>query len=145
MSRQDEADIQGVVSRYRVYWEDTDAGGVVYHSRYLNFMERARSDWLLDLGYPQVDLRQRHGCLFVVTSVTVNFLAPACLEDELAVSVTVEALRAASMSMAQQVWRGDGRLLVAGQVAIACLDAGSFRPTRMPPALRAAIKDFQGN
>ena len=133
------------ISRYRVYWEDTDAGGVVYHARYLNFMERARSDWLLALGFPQVDLRERQGCLFVVTSVTMTFFAPARLEDELAVSVAVEALRAASMSMVQQVRRGDDHLLVEGRVAIACLDAGSFRPTRMPRALRAAIMDFQGN
>lgn len=133
------------VSRYRVYWEDTDAGGVVYHSRYLNFMERARSDWLLALGFPQVDLRERQGCLFVVTSVAIRFLAPARLEDELAVSVGVEALRAASMVMMQQIRRHDGELLAEGQVSIACLAAPTFRPMRIPQGLRAAIVEFQGN
>ena len=127
------------ISRYRVYWEDTDAGGVVYHARYLNFMERARSDWLLALGFPQVDLREHQGCLFVVTSVTMNFFAPARLEDELAVSVAVEALRAASMTMLQQVRRGDGRVLVEASIEIACLNAANFRPTRVPRDLRAAI------
>lgn len=131
--------------RYRVYWEHTDAGGVVYHARYLNFMERARSDWLLALGFPQVDLREREGCLFVVTSVQLDFRAPARLEDELAVDVAVEQLRAASMCILQRVHRQDGLLLASGRVAIACLSAASFRPTRMPPALHAAIRQFQGN
>jgi tol-pal system-associated acyl-CoA thioesterase len=133
------------VSHYRVYWEDTDAGGVVYHSRYLNFMERARSDWLLNLGFPQVELRERQGCLFVVTSASINFMAPARLEDELAVSVGVEALRAASMLMVQQIRLRDGPMLAQGQVTIACLGAETFRPIRMPRTLRAAIVEFQGN
>lgn len=133
------------MSRYRVYWEDTDAGGVVYHSRYLNFMERARSDWLLAQGFPQVDLRERLGCLFVVTSASINFLAPARLEDELAVSVDVEALRAASMIMMQEIRRCDGELLAEGRVTIACLAVETFRPMRMPRALRSAIVEFQGN
>jgi acyl-CoA thioester hydrolase len=130
--------------RYRVYWEHTDAGGVVYHSRYLNFMERARSDWLLDLGFPQVDLRDRQSCLFVVTSVQLDFYRPARLEDELAVTVAVEQLRAASMRIAQQVRRQDSALLAEGQVSIACLNAQSFRPTRIPRDLHAAIRQFQG-
>ncbi len=133
------------LSHYRVYWEDTDAGGVVYHSRYLNFMERARSDWLLAQGFPQVELRERQGCLFVVTAISVQFFAPARLEDELAVSVGVQALRAASMIMDQEIRRQDGALLAEGQVTIACLAAASFRPMRMPRALREAIVEFQGN
>lgn len=131
--------------RYRVYWEHTDAGGVVYHARYLNFMERARSDWLLALGFPQVDLREGAGCLFVVTSIQLDFRHPARLEDELAVDVAVEQLRAASMRIGQQVHRHDGQLLASGQVAIACLSAANFRPTRMPRGLHAAIRQFQGN
>lgn len=131
--------------RYRVYWEHTDAGGVVYHGRYLNFMERARSDWLLALGFPQVDLRNHLGCMFVVTSIQLDFLKPARLEDELAVDVAVQQLRAASMRIGQQIHRHDGQLLATGQVGIACLGAESFRPTRMPLALHAAIVHFQGN
>lgn len=131
--------------RYRVYWEHTDGGGVVYHARYLNFMERARTDWLLALGFPQVELREREACLFVVTSVQLDFLHPARLEDELAVDVSVEQLRAASMRISQRICRQDGRLLAQGQVAIACLAAETFRPVRMPRALHAAIQAFQGN
>ncbi|TVS11303.1 MAG: tol-pal system-associated acyl-CoA thioesterase [Wenzhouxiangella sp.] len=131
--------------RYRVYWEDTDAGGVVYHSRYLNFMERARSDWLLALGFPQVELRERQQRLFVVTSVRIDFCAPARLEDELAVDVAVEELRAASMRIGQRIVRQDGALLAKACITIACLAADSFRPARMPQSLRAAIVDFQGH
>ncbi len=131
------------VSRYRVYWEDTDAGGVAYHARYLNFMERARSDWLLALGFPQVDLREREGRLFAVTSAALKFIAPARLEDELVVSVVVESLRAASMTLLQQVRRGDDELLAEGRVGVACLSAESFKPARIPKPLRAAIEEFQ--
>ncbi|MGY6555661.1 MAG: tol-pal system-associated acyl-CoA thioesterase [Wenzhouxiangella sp.] len=138
------ASLAQAVSRFRVYWEDTDAGGVVYHARYLNFMERARSDWLLALGFPQVDLRERQGCLFVVSSASIKYFAPARLEDELAVSTAVEALRAASMRMVQQVRRSDGPLLAEAGVEIACLDAERFRPIRMPRELRTAIMAFQG-
>jgi len=130
--------------RYRVYWEHTDAGGVVYHARYLNFMERARSDWLLGLGFPQVDLREREGCVFVVTSARIDFLKPARLEDELAVDVAVEKLRAASMSIVQQAHRQDGLLLASGRIGIACLTFAGFRPTRIPRALHAAILQYQG-
>jgi len=130
--------------RYRVYWEHTDAGGVVYHSRYLNFMERARSDWLLALGFPQTDLREREACLFVVTSAQLDFHKPARLEDELAVDVAVERLRAASMFVARRVYRDDGELLVTGHIGIACLEAERFRPTRMPRDLHAAVRQFQG-
>lgn len=129
--------------RYRVYWEHTDAGGVVYHSRYLNFMERARSDWLLALGFPQTQMRQLESRLFVVTSVQMDFHQPARLEDELAVDVAVEELRAASMRIAQRVERADGQLLASGQVSIACLNAESFRPTRIPRPLRSAIQQFE--
>jgi acyl-CoA thioester hydrolase len=115
----------------------------VYHSRYLNFMERARSDWLLALGFPQTAMRQRESCLFVVTSVQLDFHQPARLEDELAVDVAVEELRAASMRIAQRVERVDGALLASGEVSIACLNADTFRPTRIPRSLRAAIQQFE--
>ena len=129
--------------RYRVYWEHTDAGGVVYHSRYLNFMERARSDWLLALGFPQTELRQHESCLFVVTSVHLDFHQPARLEDELAVDVAVEQLRAASMRIAQRVKRVGGELLATGQVSVACVNAATFRPTRIPKTLHNAIQKFE--
>ncbi len=131
--------------RYRVYWEDTDAGGVVYHARYLHFLERARSDWLLRLGFPQISLRERDNRLFVVTSLQMEFLAPARLEDELAVGVAVEQLRAVSMRMAQTVTGPGNRLLLTAKISIACLAADSFRPARMPRRLHAAVADYQRN
>lgn len=125
--------------RYRVYWEDTDGGGVVYHARYLHFMERARSDWLLAMGFPQQQMRQAEGCVFVVTAADLKFMQPARLEDELDVHVDVEMVRRASMAFQQTIVRvADGRDLVQGRVEVACVTAESFRPTRIPPSLRAA-------
>lgn len=130
--------------RYRVYWEDTDAGGVVYHARYLAFFERARSDWLRALGFPQVPLREDGNRLFVVRHVELAFLAPARLEDELEVRIGVEHLRSASLTFDQRMIRfGDDRLLATARVEVACLAADRFTPARMPAALREAIVQFQ--
>ncbi|AKS40897.1 YbgC/FadM family acyl-CoA thioesterase [Wenzhouxiangella marina] len=129
---------------YRVYWEDTDAGGVVYHARYLHFFERARSDWLLALGYPQVKLRNEANRLFAVSRMDTRFLSPARLEDELEVSVVVEQLRAASVIFSQAMHRvGDGELLATAEVRAVCLAADSFRPARAPADLFATIKRYQ--
>ncbi|QKK01738.1 MAG: tol-pal system-associated acyl-CoA thioesterase [Pseudomonadota bacterium] len=124
--------------RYRVYWEDTDAGGVVYHARYLHFFERARSDWLRAMGYPQSALQERENRLFVVRRMRLDFIAPARLEDELAVVVGVEHLRAASLTFDQALLRGDDCLCRA-RVEVACLRASDFRPVRLPANLRTAI------
>lgn len=127
--------------RYRVYWEDTDAGGVVYHARYLQFFERARSDWLLALGCPQVDLRRRENRLFAVGRMDTEFLVPARLEDELDVTVGVEQFRAASVHFTQTMNRaGDGSLLARAAVRVVCLTADGFRPARIPPAVLEAMK-----
>lgn len=127
--------------RYRVYWEDTDAGGVVYHARYLAFFERARSDWLLAMGFPQVPMRTEQNRLFVVRRVDIRFIAPARLEDELEVTIDVEHLRAASLTFVQRMVRaGDGEPLATARVDAACLAADRFVPARMPEALRAAIQ-----
>ncbi|MEX2499592.1 MAG: tol-pal system-associated acyl-CoA thioesterase [Wenzhouxiangellaceae bacterium] len=117
--------------RYRVYWEDTDAGGVVYHARYLQFLERARSDWLAGLGVSQTDLRREHGLVFAVTRMEIDFRKPARLEDELAVSVRVQAVGRARIDFDQQIRRGD-ELLIEASVRAACLDAERFAPARMP-------------
>ena len=131
---------------YRVYWEDTDAGGVVYHARYLNFLERARSDYLLALGYPQVALKARAGRLFVVTHASIDYIAPARLEDELAVSVRVEQLKQASMVFEQAIERRGSAAtpLAHAQVTVACLDAQSFKPARLPPDLATTIQQHIG-
>jgi len=129
---------------YRVYWEDTDAGGVVYHARYLAFFERARSDWLRVMGFPQVAMRERDNRLFVVRRVDTRFIAPARLEDELAITIDVEHLRAASLTFNQRMVRsGDGELLATARVDGACLAADRFVPARMPAPLRAAIERQQ--
>ena len=127
--------------RYRVYWEDTDAGGVVYHARYLHFLERARTDFLLSLGFPQTTLRQTLEKLFVVTRIETNFIQPARLEDELQVDVRVEHMKKASMVFFQTIRRcQDDQLLNEAWVTVACVDANTFKPARLPDSLMAAIQ-----
>ncbi len=122
----------------RVYWEDTDAGGVVYHAQYLAFMERARSEWMRGLGLGQDLLRSRDDLVFVVRAMTTDFRAPARLDDQLHVSVRLLECRGASLVLAQRVER-DGALLVEASVRIAALRASSFRPCPIPPALAASL------
>ncbi len=132
--------------RYRVYWEDTDAGGVVYHARYLHFFERARSDWLLHLGFPQVRLKNEANRLFAVSRMDTRFLLPARLEDELEVSVVVEHLRAASVNFSQAIHRvADGQLLATADVRAVCLAADTFRPARAPADLVESMVAFMRN
>lgn len=125
--------------RYRVYWEDTDAGGVVYHARYLHFLERARSDWLAQLGIRQTALKRDQGLVFVVRRMEIDFRKPARLEDELDVSVRVQACGRSRIDFAQEIRRDEERLLEAS-VRAACLDANRFRPVRMPAALLERIR-----
>ncbi len=122
----------------RVYWEDTDAGGVVYHAQYLAFMERARSEWMRGLGFGQEALRERHGISFVVRAMQVDFRSPARLDDLLSVSVDLAQCRGASLVVRQEVRIGD-RLLVAAEARIAAVSADDFRPAPIPDALRAVL------
>ncbi|PIQ37560.1 MAG: tol-pal system-associated acyl-CoA thioesterase [Lysobacterales bacterium CG17_big_fil_post_rev_8_21_14_2_50_64_11] len=115
----------------RVYWEDTDAGGVVYHASYIRFLERARSEWLRSLGVGQQDLREREDMLFAVCGMQIDFLAPARLDDVLSVSVQVTRARLASLMFAQQIRCGE-RVLVEASVRAACLTASLFRPRPLP-------------
>ena len=115
----------------RVYWEDTDAGGVVFYANYLKFFERARTEWLRALGVGQRALREASGAIFVVTDTQLRFLAPARLDDMLAVTVALRRRGSASMTITQQAWRGD-TLLAEGEIRIGCVDAGTFRPRRIP-------------
>lgn len=128
------------VFRYRVYWEDTDAGGVVYHARYLQFLERARSDWLSSLGLSQVELRENENCLFAVTAMQLNFLQPARLEDELDVSVRVQTLGRVRMDFVQAITRADGLHLLDATVSAACLSAERFKPMRTPGRVAEVIR-----
>ena len=120
----------------RVYWEDTDAGGVVYHAAYLRFLERARSEWLRACGVAQQRLREEHGILFVVADMQVKFLAPARLDDVLHADITAFTRRSASMRFAQCILRpADGALLIEADVRAACIDAASYKPRRIPDSL----------
>lgn len=127
--------------RGRVYWEDTDAGGVVYHARYLHFFERARSDWLRALGYAQSMVRERLGRLFAVSRMNIDFRQPARIDDELEVSVAIQALGSASVSFEQTMLRGDGVPLATAKVRVACLDAAEFRPARIPEELMKKLRE----
>ena len=124
----------------RVYWEDTDAGGVVFYANYLKFFERARTEWLRSLGFEQQQLKNEQGAMFIVTDTQVRYLRPARLDDLLAVSVALPAEpgQGASLRVFQQA-RRDDELVAEGDIRIACVDAGTFRPRRIPTALRDAI------
>jgi acyl-CoA thioester hydrolase len=115
----------------RVYWEDTDAGGVVFYANYLKFFERARTEWLRSLGFGQEALRLEAGLMFVVAHTSVNYLQPARLDDVLTLSVQVREAGRASMVIAQQALR-QGALLAEGDIKIGCVDAQTFRPRRIP-------------
>ena len=117
----------------RIYWEDTDAGGVVYHAQYLAFLERARSEWMRAQGYGQELLRQEHGLLLAVRATQLDFLRPARLDDALEVTVALRECRRASVIFEQEIRRGDERLLTA-TVRIAALNT-DFRPTPIPHPL----------
>jgi len=122
----------------RIYWEDTDAGGVVFYGNYLKFFERARTEWLRARGVNQQALREATGAIFIVTDTTVRYLRPARLDDELEVTVEPLQIGAASMRLAQQAWRGD-ELLAEGTIRAGCVDAGTFRPRRLPNDILEAL------
>ena len=115
----------------RVYWEDTDAGGIVFYANYLKFFERARTEWLRALGVEQQALREATGAIFVVADTRVVYRRPARLDDLLRVTVELREAGRASMLIAQQAWRGP-TLLAEGEIRIGCIDAGTFRPRRIP-------------
>ncbi|BFI95138.1 MAG: tol-pal system-associated acyl-CoA thioesterase [Rhodanobacter sp.] len=119
----------------RVYWEDTDAGGVVYHASYLRFLERARSEWLRTLGVNQMAYKERTGLAFLVREMQLDFLRAALLDDELSVSVAVKERRAASILFSQTIDRADGTCLVRASVRVACVDTRRMRPVPMPADL----------
>ena len=129
---------------YRVYFEDTDAGGIVYYVNYLKFMERARTERLRSLGFAQSQLAEE-GLLFVVHSVSARYLAPAKLDDQLLVSAEVIELNRASLRFRQQVRRvADCVVLCEGQFLVACVRADNFKPRAIPEALRAAFATDPG-
>jgi acyl-CoA thioester hydrolase len=124
----------------RVYYEDTDAAGVVYYANYLKFMERARTEWLEALGFPLAAFEREHGVVFVVHRCEIDYLLPARLNDTLDVSVEPLKLGAATIKARQDVRRGDA-VLTSALVTLACLDAERWRPARMPSALAALLEN----
>ena len=122
----------------RVYWEDTDAGGVVYYANYLKFMERARTEWLRALGFGQDELRDQSGVIFVVRRVEIDYLSPARLDDPIDVEVGVHEIGRASLNVKQTLTRGSTRL-VAAQVTLACVDAARFKPVKIPESILQAL------
>ncbi|TBU71686.1 tol-pal system-associated acyl-CoA thioesterase [Pseudomonas daroniae] len=135
---------QPFAHRCRVYYEDTDAGGVVYYVNYLKFMERARTERLRELGFAQSTLAGE-GLLFVVHSSEARYHAPARLDDELLVSAEVTELNRASLRFRQQVRRvTDNVLLCEGQFLVACVRADNFKPRAMPLSLRTAFAGEDG-
>jgi acyl-CoA thioester hydrolase len=123
----------------RVYWEDTDAGGIVFYANYLKFFERARTEWLRALGVSQGTLKEQGGGMFVVSETSVRYLAPARLDDELLVTAQLEAGGRASLIIEQQARRGDTMLAV-GTIRIGWVDAATLRPGRIPDAILAVLQ-----
>jgi len=126
----------------RVYWEDTDAGGIVYYANYMKFMERARTEWLRALGIDQVRMKDEQGLMFVVVDVEAHYRKPARYGDQLQVTCTVRETTRASITLDQEVLRDTraGELLLDGCVRAACLDAQTYRPRPLPPELWKQIK-----
>ncbi|MGC4027993.1 MAG: tol-pal system-associated acyl-CoA thioesterase [Steroidobacteraceae bacterium] len=125
----------------RVYWEDTDAGGVVYHTGYIRFFERGRTEWLRQLGFSQARMAEETGVLFSVVELTTEFIQPARLDDELIVHTRIAETGGATVTFEQQILRQpEGARIAAGRVRVACLDAKSFRPRRLPQSLRQEFK-----
>ena len=129
----------------RIYWEDTDAGGIVFYANYLKFMERGRTEWLRSLGIEQQRLRDDVGGMFVVREANIKYLQPARLDDELLVTAQLQQAGRASMTIAQQVLlkqkqpTDTPQLLCEGTICIGWVDAASMRPARIPQTLLQTI------
>ena len=123
----------------RVYWEDTDAGGIVFYANYLKFFERARTEWLRALGHSQQEMVDTTGCMFVVQETSVRYLRPARLDDWLVITVDVTERGRASLRIAQQAWRGE-TLLAEGEIRIGCVDRATMKPHRIPGPIFEAIE-----
>jgi acyl-CoA thioester hydrolase len=125
----------------RVYWEDTDAGGIVFYANYLKFMERARTEWLRSMGVEQRKLRETTGGMFVVSETQLKYHRPARLDDELLVTADVHQIGSASLIIGQRVLSKteQNMLLCEGTIRIGWVDAATLRPARIPPSLSAQV------
>jgi acyl-CoA thioester hydrolase len=127
----------------RVYFQDTDAGGVVFHGTYLDFLERARTEWLRALGFDQRGLMREHGVLFIMRALELAFVKPAMLDDLLAVTAAIEKLGRAQLTLMQEVRRG-AECLARASVNLACVSAEGMRPAPIPDRVYAALWDAAG-
>lgn len=127
----------------RVYYEDTDGGGVVYHANYLKFMERARTEWLRYLGFEQTELRQKLGVLFVVRSLEMQYRRPAVFNDELVVETRLRKMGRSLLAFEQVILKNDGQEtehLTEAVIEVVCVEAGQFKPAPIPDSIRNVIK-----
>ena len=124
----------------RVYFQDTDAGGVVYHASYLNFMERARTEWLRSHGYSNAGLMKEFGLLFVVRSLKLDYLKPALLDDMLVVTAQIKDVGRSRISLSQTVHR-DEEVLTEAEVHLVCVAVDNFKPVSVPDVLRNQWKN----
>ena len=123
----------------RVYFQDTDAGGVVYHANYLNFMERARTEWLRAHGYSNAGLMKEFGMVFVVRSIKLDFLKPALLDDSLDVTARIKDIGRSRISLTQVILRGN-EVLAEAEVHLVCVSLASFKPVSVPEILRVQLE-----
>jgi acyl-CoA thioester hydrolase len=127
---------------YSVYWEDTDAGGVVYYANYLKFLERCRTEWLRVMGIDQSRLLAERRLQFVVVNIEVDFLRPAVLHDEILVTAELERLAGATIHFKQTIMRGDEQLIDAS-TRVACLDSSTLKPRAIPKDLFVEWRNAQ--
>lgn len=125
----------------RVYYEDTDSGGVVYYANYLKFMERARTEYLRSFGFEQDQLAEQENVIFAVHRAEVDYIRPAMFNDLLQVSAVISKQKKASLSFAQEVRRENGEVCSRGLIKIVCVKADSFRPTSIPQSIMRAINE----
>lgn len=126
----------------RIYYEDTDAGGIVYYANYLKYFERARTEWLRDLGINQSELAQSKQQLFVVKATTMDYLKPAKLDDLLTIHSKITHIGGASVHFAQEAWH-NGHKLCQGTVVVVCVDTTEMRATKIHPDLRTLLENAQ--
>lgn len=140
-----EGALEGSVHRFpiRVYYEDTDAAGIVYYANYLKFVERARTEMMRLYGVEHEKTRREGGTAFIVRRAEIEYIAPARLDDELVVETRIQELGGATILLSQNVLR-DGRALVRAAILVACIDAQG-RPVRLPAALRSSLSSLNDN
>jgi acyl-CoA thioester hydrolase len=134
---------QGFVFPIRIYWEDTDAGGIVFYANYLKFFERARTEWLRSLGIQQQALKAQSGGMFVVSETQIKYFSPARLDDLLEVTARTAEAGRASMVLAQQAWLtvdGERQLLAEGTIRIGWVDSQTLKPSRIPATILEALQ-----